>query len=154
MSNTGNYHFKRYANKVMHQAIKTITEVAGLSTLDNELPYDRMIKDSIGLMAQSVSTIQNKSVGSLYRYLRNPISIWFVASQSQLLRHILIITADCDRSLENYFKNCIYHLSSFMKTTTISKLLSPEPNLEEFMHPKLVHFIAEHAHPSLHVCFF
>ena len=49
-------------NRALRQAIRTITEVAGINSTDVELPYNKMIKDSIALMSISVRNPANKFV--------------------------------------------------------------------------------------------
>jgi len=41
-----------------------------------------------------------------------------------------------------------------MKTSGFVRYLGGREDLVDYLHPKLIHFIAEHVHPSLAVFFF
>jgi len=54
-----------------------------------------------------------------------------------------------------YFFNHIFKniFLRFMKTSGFVRYLGGREDLVDYLHPKLIHFIAEHVHPSLAVSF-
>ncbi|MFH4980638.1 hypothetical protein AB6A40_007347 [Gnathostoma spinigerum] len=110
----------RFANRVIREAIASTIEIVGLYSCDRRFDYEKLMRDVL-----TVLSIQNKD--------------------SELLEQISLgtLTAWSNVNARN--------MSKWQPGLrgTLNRMFGPEKFAADLSSPKLIHFIAEHAHPSL-----
>uniref|UniRef100_F1KZ66 Acyl-CoA dehydrogenase family member 9 n=1 Tax=Ascaris suum TaxID=6253 RepID=F1KZ66_ASCSU len=110
----------KYANRALRLAISTTVEVLGTGSCDMEFRFEKMFRDAITVMSLS-------------------------NAETNLTEQISMGT------LTSWANTNAGRLSAWRsgKTGAFSRLFGAESDHAQINNPKLVHFIAEHAHPSL-----
>ena len=119
---------------MLRQGILTITEIAGVSSVDADLNFEKRMRDAATLLALNVG---QKPSGA-HHYL-----VYVQLPELTLVRAIMLPVID------SYIQNTPKSLTLTAQMSLKSLLFGKGSEL--YFNPIAKHYIAEHAHPSLEV---
>ncbi|KAL3098285.1 hypothetical protein niasHT_021245 [Heterodera trifolii] len=111
---------QRLCNRALRQSITTIAEVCGFAATNTELCFEQPMRDAVAMLAQSEPDLH-------------------------LIRRISIPTLE---TYVNKFGGMAQFRSAF-STQKMFKLRMTDTREQDFLEPAIIHYIAEHVHPSL-----